>query len=137
MRVKQVKPHEIPLHLLRQKKVWDISLFHEYAVRAGDSWRAFVMDEGDEGDPFAAVIISDAPLSMAVDCHTIIVDKVRRTPDRVAAAAVFAHEAALSWARELGRPYAGCGVKNPEKFMEILGNPPTVEILETIVRETV
>lgn len=134
MRVRQVKPHEIPLRLLRQKKVWDLRVFYELAMSV-DSWTAYLL--GDDDDPWGAIIIEDSPLAMAVSCQTIIVDKARRTQENVMAAAIYAHEATLEKARELGRPYVGCGVKNPEKFLEILGHPPTAQIVECWVREEV
>jgi hypothetical protein len=134
MRVRQVKPHEIPLRLLKQKKVWDLKVFYEFAM-TGAPWTAYLLGEDD--DPWGAVILEDSPLAMAVFCQTIIVDKTRRTPENVMAAAIYAHEATLEKARVLGRPYAGCGVQNPEKFLEILGNPPTAKIVEHVVREEV
>jgi len=136
MRVKRVKPHEIPLRLLEQKKVWDLRVFYEFAVVRGHEWWAYVADEGDEDDPCAAFIITDNPLYRAVACTTIIVDKARRTPERVAQVAILAHEYTLALGRKLGRKYAGCAVKNPEKFIELLGNPE-IEILEHFVREEV
>jgi len=133
VRVKRVKPHEIPIRLLEQKEAWDLRVFFERAVAAED-WRAYVVDEGDENDPVGAFIITDNPMYRAVDCQTIIVDKARRTPERVAMVSILAHEYTLSYGRGLGRKYAGCGVKNAEKFIAILGNP-NIEILETVVRE--
>lgn len=134
MRVKQVKPHEIPLRLLEQKKTWDLRVFYEYAIANGHEWWAYVIDEGDEGDPFAAFIVTDNRLHDAVACQTIIVDKERRTPERVQRVAILAHEFTLTRGRELGRKYAGCAVQNAEKFIELLGNP-NIEILEQVVRE--
>ena len=136
MRIRSVKPFEIPISLLEQKEAWDLRVFYEYAVVA-PNWKAWLIDDGDEDDPFGAVIVTDNALYQVAECQTIIVDKARRTPERVAAAAIIAHELTLEEARRLGRKYAGCGVKNAEKFMEILGNPPAVEILETVVREEV
>lgn len=136
MRVKRVKPHEIPLRLLEQKKMWDVRVFYEFAIAHGHEWWAYVVDEGDELDPCAAFIITDNPLYRAVSCQTIIVDKARRTPERVAQVAILAHEVALALARSLGRQYAGCAVKDPDKFIALLGNPK-VEVLEHIVREEV
>lgn len=136
MNINEVKPHEIPLRLLEQKKIWDLRVFYELAIK-GAPWRAFLFDEGDMGDPVAAVILADSPLADAVECQTIIVDKERRTPERVAHVAIIAHALALEEARRLGRRYAGCGVRNPQKFLDILGNPPKAEILEHVVREEV
>lgn len=137
MRVKRVKPFEIPQRLLEQKKTWNLELFYEYAVRAEDSWSAFVMDQGDDGDPVVAVIITDDPLYDAVECQTIIVDKARRTPELVAEASIIARELTLAEGRKRGRKYAGCGTKEPEKFLQIWGNPPTAVILESVIREEV
>jgi hypothetical protein len=137
LRVKRVKPHEIPLHLLRQKKTWDLRVFYEYSLLAGDNWCAFVLDEGDDGDPFAAVILADVLLSDCVEVHTLIVDKARRDTEHVAAAALFARSAALAFARHQGRKYAAAGLKQPQKFMDIFGHPPTMEIVETVIREAV
>lgn len=136
MRVKQVKPHEIPLSLLEQKKAWDLKLFYEFAVTNGNEWPSYVIDEGDEGDPFAAFILNDNPMYRGVMCHTIIVDKERRTLERVSKVAIIAHEYTVALAQRLGRKYAGTAVRDPEKFIEILGNP-NVEILEHTVREEV
>ncbi len=137
MRVKRVKPHEIPLRLLEQKKMWDLRVFYEYAANAGDSWLAFVMDEGDEDDPYAAVILADCPMSMAVDWQTLIIDKPRRTPERFRDVMTFGYAALRAFANRLGRRYICTSINDPDKYLGAIGHPPAIEIAEYVLREEI
>ena len=136
MRTRRVKPFEIPVRLLAQKKIWDLKVFYEMAMVAQD-WSAFLLLDDDDDEAVGAIIIADNPLYRAVACQTVIVDKAKRTAKRVAETAWIARELTLEEARQRGRPYATCAVLNAQKYLEILGNPPTIKITETLVLEEV
>lgn len=134
--IRRVKPHEIPLHLLRQKKIWNLSVFYEMAVVATDWW-AFVIDDGEASDPWAAVIITDNHLYDSVACQTLIVDKARRTPDRVALAIRIAYELGVAVAKQLGRKAIGTAVMKPETFLDALQDVDGIEVAETILKKEI
>lgn len=136
MRARAVKPHEIPRRLLEQKKAWDLEVFYEIAAR-DPAWWAVLFDEGDPDDPVAAVILADAPLYYSVQYETLIVDKARRTPERVREAFYLGHELAVEKARQLGRKYVGWASPDPGKWLDTIGHPPKAEILEHVTREEI
>ena len=81
MRCRHVKPFEIPLHLLEQKKIWNLEVFYRMAATA-THWYAFVCSDGD--DDIGAFILYDDPLYDSVALQTVIVDKAHRTYETVA-----------------------------------------------------
>ena len=134
MMPRRVKPHEIPLRLLEQKKVWDLKVFYELAMVA-HGWLAYVI--GPDDDPWGAIILEDNPLGMSIFCQTLIIDKARRTPERVSLASNYVYLLAREAAKQRGRRYLMTAVQDPDKFMEMIGNPPDVQVIETILRKEI
>ncbi len=137
MEIEPVKPHEIPVRLLEQKKMWDTRLFCEAAITS-DNWTAYVFsDDGEGADPWGAMIFVDEPMADALCCQTVIIDKKRRTPERLSAMLVYGHQLLRAAARSLGRKYAVVTMRDADKYLEILGNPEGAEVIETVIREEV
>lgn len=130
-----VKPHEIPLYLIKQKRAWDPVEFYRLALVAEDQWRAFLFTE--EQRIVGALILADDPLYYAVVLQTLILDKYYRTEERLSEIAPMCRDLALDWARQLGRKVIMSAIQPAEKFIQISGCGPTAEIVEHVIREEV
>jgi hypothetical protein len=133
MKLRLVKAHEIPLHLLRQKKMWDLEVFYRMAILAEDWW-AFMLSK--DGEDIGAFILHDDPLYDSVGMNTMIIDKQYRTYELVEEAGKLAQEAALIAASELGRSFITTSTLTPERHIKMMGNEEDWDILQsTIIRK--
>lgn len=130
-----MKPHEIPVRLLEQKKTWDLEAFYEIAMQNPSWWCFLVGDDGDE-EPFGALILSDNPLYDEVDGHTVIVDKAVRTPERAEATIRLGLAMTKEIARQLGRKYMGASVRDPDRFIAQLGDSE-FQVVESVIRREI
>ena len=135
MRSSPVKPHQIPLYLIKQKKGWDPIEFYRVALGITTQWRAYLFTEKQR--IIGTLILADDPLHYAVALQTLVIDKEYRTQERLGKIAPMCRNLALAWARELGRKCIMSAIRPAEKFIEISGCGPTTQIVESVIREEV
>lgn len=134
MKIRQVKPFDIPPHLIAQKKTWDVSVFYQLATVA-EAWFAYVVSDGDTD--IAALILYDDPLYDAIGAQTLIIDKSVRTPELVEKMFQLSRRIMLEKAKHLGRRYITANLRTPEKYIAMVGNPEGLRVIESTVREEV
>lgn len=135
MRIRYVKPFEIPRYLLEQKKGWDLEVFYRQAYANPDGWISFILEK-DETD-IGAFILFDDTLSSSIGAHTLIVDKTYRTEWVVTEAIRTVYETMKEIASEWGRRFVMAQVVNPEQYIRRLGFPEGLEVREYIIAEEV
>lgn len=131
----RVKPFEIPRHLLEQKKLWNLEVFYALAYKNPDAWMSFMLEES--GVPVGCFILYDDPLYDSIATQTLIVDKQWRMEAVVSEASRLVYDAMKAIAIEFGRKRIMAQVRNPQKFIERLGNPEGVKIGESVLMEEV
>ena len=136
MKANEVKPHELPLYLVQQKKQWNPAEFYRIAYQV-DNWRAFMLEE--DGLPVGALVLTDEPIADAVVLQTIIIDTPLRCEERVVEGSRLIRTLGVEWARQLGRKYiiASTMPAFAERWLAGAGCGPSAHIIEATIREEV
>jgi hypothetical protein len=134
VRANPIKPHEIPLYLIQQKKMWDVEEYYRIASQ-DPNWLSWLIEDDELGLTVGAFIVCDDALHFGVRLQTVIVDKPYRTTERVAEATWMGRNAALMVAKMLGRKWGFCASQHAEKYMKYGECGPTAEIVESVIRE--
>lgn len=135
MKIRHVKPFEIPRRLLEQKKGWDLSLFYEAAYENPDRWISFMLEK--DGTDVGCFILYDDALFGNIAIQTLIIDKAYRSEAIVTEATQRIYESMRAIAKEFGRNVIVAQVSTPEKYMQRLGNPEGLKIREYVIAEEI
>lgn len=133
MRIRYVKPFELPEWLLKQKKGWNLDVFYRMAHQASDIWMSFMLEK--DGEDIGCFIAYDDELFDTIATQTLIVDKAHRDEDTVTEATRLVYKSLKRIANKFGRHRIAAEVMNPDRFMSRLGNPPGLKTGEVVIME--
>lgn len=117
--LRMVRVDEIPRALLEQKRGLDVERLQAAADLGAPLWAFLALEAGE---PIACWVCARAAWTQGLLIDTLIVDRERRTDERVGAVLRLALRSAETLARSLGESLVTWSTDRPDRMRELIGD---------------